>query len=923
MSSNKNDNELAGLGLTPKGLRQDLILFKEEVLKDIKVFQKEFTYKFNKMEETLKTQINVYESKVSNFEQRIKSLSNSISSDKAFIQKVEELVKFKEDTNDKLLTESIRLTNLETDFKTNIKNIESILSNSVIYPRVIGYSAKFKNFHDFIDYVLIHISDLDLFKEKNIHDLGPYKKKIDDSIEFVKLQVNHIVGSANEFTIKSVNDAEHRMKTLIQLYDDRLQDTRVENANYSIGLKKKSEQLSRLIENIYEVKKDIYKKLNDEVKDMKVEQRQLGRYFTSYKKQFTLIRDKFAQLSEFIRDVRFRANLAPDGKKRDFVNMAKQMDFRNNLTNSYNSLSKKKNSEFSRAYTSDMSDIFESPEPYSNNILSKSLGISKRNSVQVGFNSFSNKLSDKFNLSSKKQGQYKNSVSGNLKFKKSLTKNINIDEKSDFLDIDVKQNTLNRRNTTAIVIPNKLNKEFSQFNRKNSNFDFYNFKKEKDENSLSISSSEDNNDNDKEKNKNRFPSPTKKPIIKGKNQYIIKEEDENNNSEITEDNNNKKKKSKEIKINKEEDKRNSQINNNKRELVNNQIKIENEKKNINEKILNLHSNNSEEKKESKENKDDAKKNKDNKVNSVYKENSENKKNNEIEKEKKNDNEKEMEKNNQNIKELKEKLINKENDIKIIDEKKGDENKIKNNNKFNINKIIISPNSDTNINSKSPNTNTNTNINKNINKNITGPKVYNKKDNVVKLQEFKNEISQKDKERNNTLSIVNINDMFMKSNFNEQRNQFMGTANNYFFAYTPEYEYKKQYIQTVKSTTAKNSPTIPKFNSGKSSSKSFNKTKDSYINRQYEQYNEMDNLHYLDINNSDQAYKTFTSFPKIQYEGIDKKRPNLNRKIIVLSSSKNKRMNDANNAINKRVGKVSLNKKIDPYNYIKRGISPPL
>ena len=470
MSSNKDDNEFLLLGLTPKALRQDLILFKEEVLKDIKVVQKEFANKFDKMEEALKLQIKVYESKVNNFEQRIMNLSNSIASDRSFIEKVEDLIKFKDDTNNKLISESIRLTNLETDFKTNIKNIENILSNSVIYPGLIGYSAKFKTFHDFMDFVLKNISDLNLFKEKNLHDLGPYKKKIDESLEFMKLQVNHIVGAANEFTIKSVNDAEQRMRSLIQLYDDRLQDTRVENANYSIGLEKKSEQLSRLIDNMYEVKKDIYKKLNDEVKDMKVEQRQLGRYFTSYRKQFNLIKDKFAQLGEFIRDVRFRANIAPDAKKRDFVNMAKQMDLRNNISKSYYSFNKKKPLNLSRVNTSDLSDIFESPKSYNNNnILSKSLGISKRNSVQIGLNIFSNKLTDKFNISNKKQNLYKSQMNGAMKIKKSLTKNIYLDDKKDFLDIDIKPNHLNRRNTTAIITPSKLDKEFAQFNKKNSN----------------------------------------------------------------------------------------------------------------------------------------------------------------------------------------------------------------------------------------------------------------------------------------------------------------------------------------------------------------------------------------------------------------------------------------------------------------------
>jgi hypothetical protein len=142
---------------------------------------------------------------------------------------------------------------------------------------------------------------------------------------------------------------------------------------------------------------------------------------------------------------------------------------------------------------------------------------------------------------------------------------------------------------------------------------------------------------------------------------------------------------------------------------------------------------------------------------------------------------------------------------------------------------------------------------------------NKKDNI-KYQENKNEIFQKDKERNNTVSIININDLFLKSNFNDQRNQFFGTANNYFFAYTPEYENKKQYIQSMKSIAAKNSPSIQKFNNGKSSSKSLNKTKDNFINKQFEQYNDLDQIYHLDIDKSDQdqAFKTFTSFPKIQF-----------------------------------------------------------
>ena len=115
-----------------------------------------------------------------------------------------------------------------------------------------------------MDYILNQLSELNLFKEKNLVDLIPYKKKIDETLDYIKIQIDRTINSSNEFTIKMVNDCEQRLKSLIQLYDDRLQDTRVENAHYSIGLEKKSEELSRLIKNVYEVKADIYKKLKDE-----------------------------------------------------------------------------------------------------------------------------------------------------------------------------------------------------------------------------------------------------------------------------------------------------------------------------------------------------------------------------------------------------------------------------------------------------------------------------------------------------------------------------------------------------------------------------------------------------------------------------------------------------------------------------------
>ena len=542
MTSNKKDDEI--FQMSQKNIRQNILLFKEEVLKDIKTVQKDFSNKFNKMQELLKDQINLYELKVSSFEQRINNLSNLISSDRALIQKIEEFNQFKDEAQEKLITDSIKITNLETDFKMNIKNIENILSSSVIYPGLIGYSARFKSFHNFIDYTLTQLSEFNLFKEKNILDLVPYKKKIDETLDYIKIQIDHTINSSNQFTIKMVDDCEQRLKSLIQLYDDRLQDARVENAHYSVGLEKKSEELSRLIKNVYEIKADIYKKLKDEVNNVKVDQKTLLRLVNSYKKEFGQIKDKFLQLSEFIRDVRFRVNLAPDIQKKEFISMSKNISFKHRDSSTFNN--NKRNTLINRADTFDFkkkilnkNDMFESPYNITLNRFNSNNIDLKRNSLQIAsFHRLSNKVVKKFESSINSKEEPNKNSSNN-----STNKLTNI---NDFFIKNERINSLERRKT-AISVLNNINKDLSDFNRKKLKFkiiannEILSSLKEKEENSLysSKSSSEEKSKSDIKNKDKKIKFPLDKKNCKQKSEYIIKEEDENNMSEITEDYNKK------------------------------------------------------------------------------------------------------------------------------------------------------------------------------------------------------------------------------------------------------------------------------------------------------------------------------------------------------------------------------------------------
>ena len=109
-----------------KQMKNDLLLFKNEALKDFKEAQKKILEKYYNLDNNIKTRFEEYEKKINIYELKIEELSNLINTDNSIQEKVEQLLEFKEKTNDKLLTAKIRLDNFQNDLNSNISRIDKI-----------------------------------------------------------------------------------------------------------------------------------------------------------------------------------------------------------------------------------------------------------------------------------------------------------------------------------------------------------------------------------------------------------------------------------------------------------------------------------------------------------------------------------------------------------------------------------------------------------------------------------------------------------------------------------------------------------------------------------------------------------------------------------------------------------------------------
>ena len=241
-------NEELILGTSSKGIKMDLLRFKDDILKDMRNIELGLNKKYFKVEESIKEKINSFELKINSLSQKIIELSNLIHIDNSIKEKVESFEQFKEEIRDTIFKRRAKFNEFEKNMNDEIDRINNILTDSVIYPGVIGPSTKFKTFHEYMDYLLTEINQLSIIKEKRGLDLTPFKMKIENTIDAFRIQINNLC--SKEYTFNAIAESEKQLKNLINIYDDRLKNIKVENINNS----KKIVEMNKQIENLLNFK---------------------------------------------------------------------------------------------------------------------------------------------------------------------------------------------------------------------------------------------------------------------------------------------------------------------------------------------------------------------------------------------------------------------------------------------------------------------------------------------------------------------------------------------------------------------------------------------------------------------------------------------------------------------------------------------
>ena len=279
-----------------KNIRDDLILFKNETLRDIKEQEKILIEKYRNLEFTIIEKIENFDKKFLKFTNKMIEISSFIDSLKDVKNNINVLMQHKSKTENSLIDLDIKLRSSNRDNLNSFNNIYTILKDSVIYPGIIGSSTKFKTFHDFIDYILAHIAYVKQFKETITKEVNNNKSYQDNHNEKIRNQIEVIIEKTNVLISNEIASSEDRIHSILKLHEEKMQNMRIEHSKNYNNVKKDMEESDNMLkEEINEKNKDLFTKYNE-----------LNEKNNQYNNEIKSLKEKYTNLNETITEMNYK-----------------------------------------------------------------------------------------------------------------------------------------------------------------------------------------------------------------------------------------------------------------------------------------------------------------------------------------------------------------------------------------------------------------------------------------------------------------------------------------------------------------------------------------------------------------------------------------------------------------------------------------
>ena len=305
----KNDNKKERSLTTEKSYKfeityknKELNKFKDEILS----YLRNRDYYYIEKLKNLKSQTEITDKNLDNLSDVTqKNFNNLLSTQAEITTKLDKLKAydaFVNKANDKLISHEIRINSLREDLSKTIQKYDKIYLENLEVPGYIGRCSKYANCKIFFTEVIKEMDKFNTYREKNIIDLCTYKERLENIIKMFQ----NLVDNNNDSQIKYITKLNDKTnKNLLEAIEEKISNVRVDNSKFASDLISKANELNELYNNINSIKDYILKEFNNKSEEFYKKIEETNKSFEEYKIEYSIIRKKFLELADFIKNGKF------------------------------------------------------------------------------------------------------------------------------------------------------------------------------------------------------------------------------------------------------------------------------------------------------------------------------------------------------------------------------------------------------------------------------------------------------------------------------------------------------------------------------------------------------------------------------------------------------------------------------------------
>ena len=289
--------------------KSDFIFFQNEFLQEMKKLENKFNEKFSQILKSFQNEKLVTEQKFHFYDDKISSLAIAMETNTDFQIIKKDFEKLKEQIKEERISNTNRLFYLERDLSDACFKYDSMLSSFVSIPGIIGKGCKYSEIKIFFEFIDKKLHELINQRDRSNIDLEKYKKKLETLIGQFRLQIDSSQNKYFEYCNEKIAETKNKIDERIAFFDEKVDLLRVDNGKHSFDLIQKAKELQNVLNKFDNISNEISRILNEEMAKYQKYNKELIKVFDSQKEEFKIIKIRFTELSEFIKDVRFLRNL--------------------------------------------------------------------------------------------------------------------------------------------------------------------------------------------------------------------------------------------------------------------------------------------------------------------------------------------------------------------------------------------------------------------------------------------------------------------------------------------------------------------------------------------------------------------------------------------------------------------------------------